>query len=256
MRLQRGGPTQKLRDYYRWYWFHFPPAKRAHRRELLHFFSGRSASPRVLEIGGGTGMMRDTITRACRPEQVICSDIDRSDATDLVCDALALPVPDEAFDLVVALEVLEHVADTDQFLAEVRRALKPEGYIVLSVPFLFGIHDFRDYYRFTDQGLEEVLGRHGLVVVRLRKVGGISFTIVNLVVEFFRTAALGRREGWRHRGRRESVNYAVTTVATFPLVAISWLALTIDSIVDADSNSPAGFFVVAQLQASDNPGGR
>ncbi|MDQ6615890.1 MAG: class I SAM-dependent methyltransferase [Actinomycetota bacterium] len=200
----------------------------------------------MLEIGGGTGMMLSTLKQVCRPEQLVCSDIDRRDATDLVCDAVALPVPDAAFDVVVAFEVLEHVADTDRLLCEVRRAVKPGGYVVISVPFLLGIHDFRDFYRFTDQGLVEVLGRHGLEVVRLRKVGGISASVVGLLTEFLRSVGLAQRQGWRHRSRRECVNYAVSSIVTLPLMAASWPAFALDSIIDADSENPAGFLVIAR----------
>jgi SAM-dependent methyltransferase len=38
------------------------------------------------------------------------------------------------FDLVVAGEVIEHVVDTDRFIQEVKRVLKPKGVLVLSTP--------------------------------------------------------------------------------------------------------------------------
>ncbi len=43
-------------------------------------------------------------------------------------------VSDASIDLVVALEILEHLPDPEAFLAEVRRVLKPAGRIVVSVP--------------------------------------------------------------------------------------------------------------------------
>jgi len=36
------------------------------------------------------------------------------------------------FDVVVAAEIIEHLKDTDSFLKEIYRVLKPEGYLVLS----------------------------------------------------------------------------------------------------------------------------
>lgn len=45
-----------------------------------------------------------------------------------------LPLPDNAFDLVWAGEVIEHVADTARWLSEVRRVLRPGGELVLSTP--------------------------------------------------------------------------------------------------------------------------
>jgi SAM-dependent methyltransferase len=41
-----------------------------------------------------------------------------------------VPFPDGTFDLVVCISVLEHVADSQAFLGEVARLLKPRGYFV------------------------------------------------------------------------------------------------------------------------------
>lgn len=37
-------------------------------------------------------------------------------------------------DLIIALEVIEHLFDTDQFLSEIYRVLKPKGVLILSTP--------------------------------------------------------------------------------------------------------------------------
>ncbi len=45
-----------------------------------------------------------------------------------------LPFPDKSFDLVFALEVIEHVYDTDFLLDEIRRVLRPGGISIISTP--------------------------------------------------------------------------------------------------------------------------
>ncbi len=47
---------------------------------------------------------------------------------------LSLPFADDSFDRVICAEVLEHVDDYPRMLAEIRRVLKPEGVLALSVP--------------------------------------------------------------------------------------------------------------------------
>ncbi|MEE2032131.1 class I SAM-dependent methyltransferase [Rhodococcus chondri] len=51
-----------------------------------------------------------------------------------VGDALALPYPDAAFDVVLISEVLEHVPQDDRAIAEVVRVLKPGGVAAVTVP--------------------------------------------------------------------------------------------------------------------------
>ena len=51
----------------------------------------------------------------------------------------AMPLPDAGFDLVIAFEVIEHLADWQAFLLEGRRVLAPGGVLLISTP-------NRDYY--------------------------------------------------------------------------------------------------------------
>src|SRR5271165_5542201 len=49
-------------------------------------------------------------------------------------DALALPLADATFDVVVSFETLEHLRNQWSFLNEIRRVLRPEGVLVISTP--------------------------------------------------------------------------------------------------------------------------
>jgi 2-polyprenyl-3-methyl-5-hydroxy-6-metoxy-1,4-benzoquinol methylase len=49
-------------------------------------------------------------------------------------DSSPLPFENNFFDLVVAGEIIEHIYDTDLFLEEIKRILKPQGKILLSTP--------------------------------------------------------------------------------------------------------------------------
>ena len=52
-----------------------------------------------------------------------------------------IPFDDRYFDIVLTSEVLEHVPDPGHFLNEINRVLVPGGYLVLTVPFMSGIHE-------------------------------------------------------------------------------------------------------------------
>ena len=48
--------------------------------------------------------------------------------------AAAAPLPDQSFDLIVAFEVIEHLADWRKLLEEARRLMAPGGQFVVSTP--------------------------------------------------------------------------------------------------------------------------
>lgn len=52
-----------------------------------------------------------------------------------------LPYKDKTFDLIFALEVIEHLFDTDFFVEEIYRVLKPGGYLILSTPNLASLNN-------------------------------------------------------------------------------------------------------------------
>lgn len=59
-------------------------------------------------------------------------------------DAQVLPLPDCSVDLLTALDVLEHLDDDMRALAEFQRVLRPNGFLLVTVPayrFLWSEHD-------------------------------------------------------------------------------------------------------------------
>jgi SAM-dependent methyltransferase len=81
-------------------------------------------------------------------------DIRQGPGVDRVASVYELPFADNTYSVVLCMSVLEHLERPADAIAEMRRVLKPEGRIVVSVPFLFPIHDAPgDYWRFTKYGL-------------------------------------------------------------------------------------------------------
>jgi len=83
-------------------------------------------------------------------------------------DILALPFKDE-FDIVGAFDVLEHVEDDEKALAEMNRALKAGGRLILTVPahkFLWSRHDEASHHkrRYSRKDLMAKLERSGFAV--------------------------------------------------------------------------------------------
>jgi len=88
---------------------------------------------------------------------------------DLYGDTCNLPFKNNSFDTVVSFQVMEHVNEPNQMVAEIYRVIKKDGYVVLTVPFMWGIHEPPyDYYRYTEYGLRYLFEKHKFEIVELR----------------------------------------------------------------------------------------
>ena len=67
-------------------------------------------------------------------------DLFRADV-DFRVDICAIDLPDQSFDLVVCVHVLEHVPDDRMAMAELRRILRPSGLAVVMVPMEEGLDE-------------------------------------------------------------------------------------------------------------------
>jgi len=88
---------------------------------------------------------------------------------DIFATASALPLGDACIDTVLFLEVAEHLAEPDCAFAEIARVIRPGGLLLMSVPFLYPIHDApHDFQRYTEHGLTRRLEMAGLRVESLQ----------------------------------------------------------------------------------------
>jgi ubiquinone/menaquinone biosynthesis C-methylase UbiE len=106
-------------------------------------------------------------------------------------EPVTLPFPDESFDAVLSLGVLEHVADPDGSLVELRRILRPGGTLYLyklpnrlsyieKIAKLAGLsyHGSREHDTlWTLRGVKETLARHGFQVQMARRANILPLTL-------------------------------------------------------------------------------
>ncbi len=83
---------------------------------------------KILEIGSGAGFIKKFIPH------VITSEIIELEGVDLTINAERLPFPDKSLDVIILLNVIHHIPNSEKFLSECHRVLKYDGQILLIEP--------------------------------------------------------------------------------------------------------------------------
>jgi SAM-dependent methyltransferase len=109
-------------------------------RELVA--AGVTGDARILDVGTGTGanlrMLRDLklehVTGLDSDELAIQFCASKGLGQVQIGDICAMPFESDAFDLVIATDVIEHVEDDRAALSEIARVLRLGGNVLISVP--------------------------------------------------------------------------------------------------------------------------
>lgn len=140
-------------------------------RRLLSEWVALHSTGRVLDIGCSDQWIAPYLRRSCSyvgldyPPTGIGL---YSSSADVYADATSLPFADGCIDTVLMLDVLEHLRFPRQAMDESFRVLGEEGKLLLSVPFMYPLHDApHDYQRYTVHGLIREVEASGF---RLRSV--------------------------------------------------------------------------------------
>ena len=112
--------------------------------------SGVSGGGVLLDLGCADGELTLRFARAARAASVHGVEVTRDHAEAARAKGVVviesdlndvLPFDDDRFDVVVSNQVIEHLHDTDRFVGEIRRVLKPGGLAVTSTENLASWHN-------------------------------------------------------------------------------------------------------------------
>lgn len=91
---------------------------------------------------------------------------------EVLADAKKLPFKNDSFDIALLIQVLEHVDAPDKVIKEAARVLRPGGVLILSVPFLYPLHDMPyDWGRYTKTALKSFISQADLRLVKMKTQG-------------------------------------------------------------------------------------
>jgi SAM-dependent methyltransferase len=154
----------------------------------------------ILEVGCSSGYLLLELRRRFQSALVIGSDSiawlhrvsHRVPGVPLLrFDLTACPLPDATVDAVVALNVLEHIADDFQAMRHIARILRPNGIAVIELPAGPHLYDSYDrslnhFRRYSMKDAKTLVGRAGLSVLRASHIGASAYPAFALLKQIRR----------------------------------------------------------------------
>ena len=156
-----------LGDQIKSHWYY-----RAKAAALLRDLRGQ-APKEILDIGAGSGFFSRTLLKETTAERATCVDIgyrqDKDECWHGKPIAFRRSIAHSQADLVLAMDVIEHVGDDAALISAYCDLVPPGAKFIISVPafnFLWSAHDvFLEHYRrYTLRSLEAAMRKGGLIV--------------------------------------------------------------------------------------------
>jgi len=149
------------------------------------------SQPKILDVGCGTGFNLEYL-RANQYSDVVGLDFStealgfgrQRQLPQLICaDGLNPPLRHESFDVIMALDLIEHLEDDVSALQELTRLLKPSGSLIIFTPafqFLWGLQDevSHHYRRYTAPQLRQKIQSVGLSIRKLTYANTFLFPLI------------------------------------------------------------------------------
>lgn len=141
-------------------------------------------SGRIIDLGCGNVPLyefyKDNATK------IICIDwlntAHKQIHIDKYCDLNEeIDIEENSADCVLLTSVLEHIRKPRVLLNEIARVLVPQGILILSVPYLYNLHETpHDYFRYTKYGLEELAQANSLEILNIEYYGNVIGVLVDI----------------------------------------------------------------------------
>ena len=151
------------------------------RRPLVDWLAAQDVRGlRVLDVGCGDRPYERLLAGAA---ELVGFDVPGNPHADLHGSIDAIPVEDRSFDLVVCLQVLEHVSDPPAAIRELRRVVRRGGRVLVTTHGVYPFHpNPDDFWRWTHDGLARLFRTNAQwESVTVRPGAGTAATIAMLV---------------------------------------------------------------------------
>jgi SAM-dependent methyltransferase len=150
----------------------------------------------LLDVGCGRSPYRDVVlSPPGKVAKYVGMDLKSDQYTnqpDLEWDGVTIPLPPNSVDTALVTEVLEHCPEPERVLHEINRVLRPGGFLLATVPFLWPLHDVpHDEYRYTPFSLERLCLCTGFQEIELAAMGGWDAALATMLGLWVRRRPMG-----------------------------------------------------------------
>ncbi|MNU79750.1 hypothetical protein D3C71_693670 [compost metagenome] len=105
----------------------------------------------------------------------------KNEHIDVYYDGNTLPFEENTFDSILCSEVFEHLFNLEEMLDELHRVLKPGGFMLITVPFVWDEHEIPyDFGRYSSFGLTFLMEKHRFKVEESFKSTTYFETIIQM----------------------------------------------------------------------------
>jgi SAM-dependent methyltransferase len=218
------------------------------KREMARFAATIPPGTLVLDAGAGEAPYRALLAH-CRYEAADFVKVDKPYAEQTyVCDLSEIPVEDERFGCVIFNQVMEHLAEPELTLCELRRVLKPGGRLFYSAPLFYEEHEQPyDFFRYTQFGVRHLFAKAGLTVRDVQWLEG-----------YYCTAGYQLRLMARHLPTTELAKLGLPGLVFCPLImalrGLFLISSVLFQLIDARhrftaAGHPKNYFAIAERPA-------
>lgn len=152
----------------------------------------------------------------------------RHKQADIFYDGETIPLDDASIDGLLSTQCLEHVSNPEQIVTEWARILRPNGQLLLTMPFMWPEHEMPyDFQRYTTNGLRRLLEEKGFEIEKQERLLSGCRALAQLFIAWLYDIL-------RFGERRTAVRLVLTALVFAP---ISLLAIGISTVAPPNTNT-------------------
>lgn len=205
-------------------------------KKYMKYSANKYINGKCIDLGAGNSPYKKYIKEA----DYVAVDINGR-CLDIKANLVYLPLKNNIADVVLLNQVLEHIYDYKTVLKEIKRILKKDGILILSVPFIYNIHfEPFDFFRFSEYALKKLLKENDYEIIEFRYCGYGGTAIISIVNNFL----------WQLFNKNNTLRVLRNTIFLIPIFIIFAINNIVGLLLDKLKNEKfcPNYFVICRCK--------